>query len=122
MNGRVYDPVLGMMLSPDNYVQNAAGTNNYNRYAYCVNNPLAYVDQNGNFFWIPLLIGALVGGYGGYEIGHAHHATGWNMTRYILEGAAIGGTVGYGAAIMSAAGNGSFIVGALSGAVENGAF
>ena len=32
----------------------------YNRYAYCMNNPLVYVDENGEFWHI--IIGALVGG------------------------------------------------------------
>ena len=32
----------------------------YNRYAYCMNNPLVYVDENGEFWHI--IIGTLVGG------------------------------------------------------------
>jgi RHS repeat-associated protein len=42
MNGRVYDPILGRFLSPDPYVQSPAYPNNYNRYAYALNNPLIY--------------------------------------------------------------------------------
>jgi len=52
MNGRVYDPVLGRMLSPDNFVQNATSTQNYNRYTYCNNNPLKYTDPSGNVYLI----------------------------------------------------------------------
>ncbi len=33
MNGRLYDPVLGRMLSPDNYVQSPSNSQNYNRYS-----------------------------------------------------------------------------------------
>ncbi|MCC6252954.1 MAG: hypothetical protein IT238_10880 [Bacteroidia bacterium] len=47
MNARLYDPVVGMMLSPDNYVQNPSNTQNFNRYAYCYNNLLAYIDSDG---------------------------------------------------------------------------
>ncbi|MBN2610729.1 MAG: RHS repeat-associated core domain-containing protein [Bacteroidales bacterium] len=55
MNGRVYDPILGRFLSPDNYVQSPDFTQSYNRYAYCVNNPLKYFDPNGEFFRLFLL-------------------------------------------------------------------
>jgi len=48
MNGRVYDPILGRMLSPDNDVQDPFDSQNYNRYGYCLNNPLKYTDPSGN--------------------------------------------------------------------------
>ena len=48
MNGRMYDPVLGRMLSPDIYVHDATSTQGYNRYSYVLNNPLKYVDPDGN--------------------------------------------------------------------------
>lgn len=54
MNGRVYDPVVGRFLSPDNYVQ-GVGSQGYNRYTYCLNNPLKYSDPSGDN---PLLIAA----------------------------------------------------------------
>jgi RHS repeat-associated protein len=47
MNGRMYDPLLGRMLSPDNYVQSPGFTQSYNRYSYCLNNPLKYTDPTG---------------------------------------------------------------------------
>jgi len=37
MNGRLYDPLVGRFLSPDNVIQNPASTQNYNRYTYCLN-------------------------------------------------------------------------------------
>jgi len=49
MNGRMYDPVVGRMLSPDNNVQSPGFTQSYNRYSYCFNNPLKYTDPDGNF-------------------------------------------------------------------------
>ena len=45
MNGRLYDPALGRMLSPDNYTQ--GGTQGENRYSYVLNNPLKYTDPSG---------------------------------------------------------------------------
>ncbi len=49
MNGRIYDPMLGRMLSPDNYVQEPLFSQSYNRYSYCWNNPLRYTDPTGEF-------------------------------------------------------------------------
>lgn len=49
MNARLYDPVLGRFLSPDPYIQAPDYPGNFNRYAYCLNNPLKYVDQRGEF-------------------------------------------------------------------------
>ncbi len=39
MNGRMYDPVMSSFLSVDNYVQCPDFSQNFNRYAYCLNNP-----------------------------------------------------------------------------------
>ena len=47
MNGRFYDPLLGRFLSPDPYVQAPDNPQNFNRYAYCLNNPLKYTDPSG---------------------------------------------------------------------------
>lgn len=50
MNGRMYDPLLGRFLSPDNYVQQPDNSQNFNRYSYCLNNPLKYKDPDGELF------------------------------------------------------------------------
>ena len=47
MNGRMYDPVMSSFLSPDNYVQSPDCSQSFNRYAYCLNNPLKYTDPSG---------------------------------------------------------------------------
>ena len=52
MNGRLYDPVLGRFFSPDNYVQMPDNSQNFNRYSYCLNNPLKYTDSSGDLFGI----------------------------------------------------------------------
>ena len=67
MNGRLYDPQIGRFLSTDNYVQEPWNSQNFNRYSYCLNNPLKYTDSSGELFGIDdalavILIGAAIGG------------------------------------------------------------
>jgi RHS repeat-associated protein len=47
MNGRLYDPTVGRFLSPDIVVQAPDYTQSYNRYTYCLNNPLKFADPSG---------------------------------------------------------------------------
>ncbi len=63
MNGRVYDPILGRMLSPDNHMQAPGYSQNFNRYSYCLNNPLAYTDPSGDIFMMPFFIMAMAVDY-----------------------------------------------------------
>lgn len=64
MNARLYDPVLGRFLNPDPFVQEPGNSQNFNRYSYCLNNPLKYSDRNGKFFieLALVLAGAYIGG------------------------------------------------------------
>ena len=62
MNGRLYDPYLQRFLSPDPYVQSPGNAQNYNRYSYCLNNPLMYSDPSGNFFIIDSWVAGLFSG------------------------------------------------------------
>ena len=57
MNGRMYDPLMSAFLSPDNYMQDPTSPQGFNRYAYCMYNPLKYVDPSGEhyFGWDPSL-------------------------------------------------------------------
>ncbi|MDN5291870.1 MAG: hypothetical protein PWQ06_2109 [Anaerophaga sp.] len=47
MNGRIYDPLTSRFLSPDPYIQTPGQWLNYDRYAYCLNNPMIYIDPSG---------------------------------------------------------------------------
>ncbi len=50
MNGRVYDPLTAMFLSPDPFVQAPESWLNYNRYGYAYGNPLIFSDPSGKSF------------------------------------------------------------------------
>ena len=61
MNARLYDPLLGRFLASDPYVQAPDMTQNFNRYSYCLNNPLRYYDKSGKFFLTSLIAGFIKG-------------------------------------------------------------
>jgi RHS repeat-associated protein len=132
MNGRMYDPVVGRMLSPDNYIQEPGMTQSFNRYSYAMNNPMVNTDPDGHFW--NFVIGAVVGGFSGYKVGKASGAHGWGLLGFTLGGAALGAFtagVGEGAiAAFGAAGSGVTTAsigayaaaGAITGAVSGASF
>ena len=61
MNARIYDPLLGRFLSSDPYVQAPEHSQSFNRYSYCMNNPLVFVDKDGQLWFVPILVGAAIG-------------------------------------------------------------
>lgn len=132
-NARLYDPLLGRFLSPDPYVQAPDFSVNFNRYAWCLNNPLKYTDENGEFVFttaiiVGIAIGATVGAYSGAVIanGGQYDPRKWNYSSFdtwggMLYGAAIGGAASFagaavGASVAAGVGIGGFAGGAISGA------
>lgn len=108
MNGRLYDPVLGRMLSPDPYIMGVDNTQGYNRYTYALNNPLTYTDPSGEFVWAPVIIGAVLGAYmGGTMANNDFNLFDWDYSSgktwgYIGAGALVGAASGaVGSAILS---------------------
>ncbi|MFA6922992.1 MAG: RHS repeat-associated core domain-containing protein [Bacteroidales bacterium] len=98
MNGRLYDPIVGRMLSPDNFVQDATSTQGFNRYSYCLNNPLKYTDPSGDF--VQYIVGGIMGAISGYQYAESFgkHGKFW----YALGGAIIGAaSAGIGSGIAS---------------------
>jgi RHS repeat-associated protein len=103
MNGRLYDPILGRMLSPDNYTQ--GGSQGYNRYTYALNNPLKYTDPSGQVIIAPIVYAgaALIGGVGnlwsnwdkvrGWKTGLAYFASGAIGGAVSLHNPAAGGNI-----------------------------
>jgi RHS repeat-associated protein len=104
MNGRIYDPILGRMLSPDRFVPDPLSTQGYNRYSYVFNNPLRYTDPSGD---LPVLIGVAIGSVIGGYIGGAVMSQNFNIFsadywndgwQGFVGGAIIGGLTGGAAA------------------------
>jgi RHS repeat-associated protein len=48
MNGRLYDPLIGRFMSPDDIIPNPTDLKAFNRYSYVSNNPLRLVDPTGH--------------------------------------------------------------------------
>jgi len=46
-NARYYDPQLGRFTQPDTTIPDLSNPQSYNRYSYCVNDPLRYTDPDG---------------------------------------------------------------------------
>lgn len=51
MNARLYNPYVGRFISPDPFVQMPDNSQNFNRFIYCLNNPLRYTDESGEFWF-----------------------------------------------------------------------
>jgi RHS repeat-associated protein len=47
MNGRIFDPLLGRFMQADPFIQAPDTLQNYDRYAYCYNNPTTCTDPSG---------------------------------------------------------------------------
>lgn len=92
MNGRVYDPDLGMFISCDPYIQAPDNPLNFNRYAYVYNNPLVYTDPDGE--WINILIGGIVGGITNLVANWDNIENVWDGCVYFNVGGLAGATAG----------------------------
>lgn len=56
LNSRYYDAKIGRFINADSYVSTGQGLNGYNMFAYCNNNPVMCVDNNGTFALIVTVI------------------------------------------------------------------
>ena len=113
MNGRMYDPIMSSFLSVDNFVQQPDNSQNFNRYTYCLNNPLKYVDPEGeDFIAAAIIIGGIIyGAYNGGALANGGNCniTDWNwdnMGTYlgIIGGGIVGGLSSWGGFAIAEAG------------------
>ena len=49
LNSRYYDPVTGRFINADGYVSTGQNVTDFNMFAYCKNNPIAYADATGTW-------------------------------------------------------------------------
>ncbi|MGP1481135.1 MAG: RHS repeat-associated core domain-containing protein [Hoylesella enoeca] len=142
-NGRLYDPILGRFFSPDNYVQMPDNSQNFNRYSYCLNNPLKYTDPSGELFGIDDAVIAftvfnvassmmqasfegksvwkagalsLLSSAATYGIGEAFKGTAMTFGNELLRA----GAHGLSSAVFTAIDGGNFVSGFASGALSSG--
>lgn len=123
MNGRMYDPVLGRVISPDNYIQAPDNTQSFNRYSYCFNNPLKYSDPSGDIILETMIVAGMINLMMQTATGNVNSLADMGIAFGI--GAAAGATGYYvGAAAATTIGVGGFLGGAISGAAggATGAF
>jgi len=104
---RYYDPFIGRFITPDPTVQHPDDPQDLNRYAYCRNNPIKYVDPSGHFFFAA--IAAIIKVVASYAVAH------------VIPGAIAGSLIGGGIAAITGGDIGQgFAMGAISGAICGG--
>lgn len=102
MNGRMYDPANGRMLRPDNNIAYPDNTQSYNRYSYAMNNPMTYVDPDGNMPAIAaaaIIGGAINGLMYAYQVSKSpggFRNWDWMQFGFSVGTGAIGGVIGHG--------------------------
>ena len=119
MNARLYDPILGRFLAADPFVQAPNMTQNFNRYSYCLNNPLRFADTSGELFGIDdailvVVAGAIIGGTINAISNSKNIHNFWDALGYFGVGAAAGAVGAYAGGAITI---GGAIGGALSGFV-----
>jgi len=113
-DARMYDPVTGLFVTADIMVQNFSNPQTLNRYAYCGNNPLAYVDPDGHGFWaaVGVIVGAMIGTAAAFSAINSLYAviTGGDVGQAAMTGAITGAFIGGAGGIIGLSGITSKII------------
>jgi len=109
---RYYDSELGRFITADPTIQHPYDPQDFNRYAYCRNNPVKYVDPTGLGFWdwvksffaafvgavvgvvTSFYLGPIVGGMAGGAVAGAISGAFDGGLEGAIKGALIGGAIG----------------------------
>lgn len=125
MNGRIYNPRLARFLQAAPFVQSPDNGQNWNRYSYTFNNPLAYMDPSGNLsvgdwartvaaiaitYWTGGMAAGVIQTAGGLSAAVSSGAI-WNAAAWSVAGGFAAGAVQSGS-----------LKGAVAGAVSSGLF
>jgi len=108
-HARLYDPVLGRFISPDRLVPSPGNLQAFNRYTYCLNNPLIYTDPNGEWIF-ELIVGIIAAVVGSTRGAYQAKRSGQN----VYAGAFLGGI----RALVSCNTFGAIFEGSMSGAIQ----
>ena len=90
LRARYYDAQTGRFLGRDPIVPSYRDPRSINRYAYARNSPASLVDPSGHVVWLPIAVGAVIGG----TIGGIQAAQATNDPMKIAAGVGIGAAAG----------------------------
>jgi RHS repeat-associated protein len=120
-SARYYDPEIGRFVTPDTIVQAPYDPQSLNRYAYCRNNPVKYVDPSGHWFWAFLGLIGIVAGIGAVAstivAGVTGQITSWSTFWAAFASGATAGAVATVGSFVPGAGTilGGLLIGAAAG-------
>jgi RHS repeat-associated protein len=124
MNGRIYDPMIGRFLQPDPIISEPYNSQNFNRYAYVLNNPLMYTDPSGYSTWTEIRrpVAAIVVAVVTYNVALAYQTAGLYEVYTAADIAAIKATSAVASGFASGGVSGGNIESAIAGAFSAGLF
>ena len=107
LQSRYYDPETGRFINADDVSYlDPESIHGLNLYAYCLNNPVMYVDPSGHSIiaLVAILLGAAIGATIGAIKAVNENKSGWDLIKYVaigfFTGAALGGLLVAGGAAL----------------------
>lgn len=92
-NARLYDPIMGRFITADTVVPDWTDPQSLNRYSYCRNNPVKYIDPSGHEFFSGLLVAIVYGGLIGAAVGGLAAYAGGDDVNQGIKGGYISGVI-----------------------------